>query len=123
MNENDRNLVQFLWFDDMHRENPSSFKYCFTGLVFGLTCSPFVLNATVHHHLTKNIDVKKIKHVIERVILNLCVNDCTTSFDMLSDAIQLYHIAKSILDDANFDLQKSVTSNFVTLNLRPLRIH
>ena len=48
-------------FDEMHKENPSTVRQCFTNLVFGYKCSPFVLNATVHHHLTKTIDFEEIK--------------------------------------------------------------
>ena len=33
MNENDRNLVRFLWFDDIHKENPSIVEYRFTSCV------------------------------------------------------------------------------------------
>ena len=34
MNENNRNLVPLLWFDDIHRENPSGVQYQFTRIVF-----------------------------------------------------------------------------------------
>ena len=71
--------------------------------MFGLTCSPLLLNATVRYRLTKYIDLEEIKHVIKRLILNLYVHDSTTSFDELSDAIEFYPVAKSTLDDANFD--------------------
>ena len=80
--------------------------------MFGLTCCPFLLNATVRHHLTKYIDLEEIKHVIERLILNLYVDDSTTSFDKLSDAIEFYRVAKSTLGDANFDLRKWISNNF-----------
>ena len=80
--------------------------------MFGLTCSSFLLNATVRHHLTKYIDLEKIKHVIERLILNFYVDDSSTSFDKLSDAIEFYCVAKSNLDDANFDLCKWISNNF-----------
>ena len=49
MNESNRNLVRCLWFDDIRKENPSIVEYRFTHLVFGLS-SPFLLDATVHHH-------------------------------------------------------------------------
>ena len=112
MNENDRNLVRFLCFHDIHKENPSLFEYHFTHLVFELTCSPFLLNATVRHHLTKYIDLEEIRHVIERLILNLYVDDSSTSFDELSDAIEFCRVAKSTLGDPNFDLRKWISNNF-----------
>ena len=80
--------------------------------MFGLTCSPFLLNSTTRHHLTKYIDLGEIKHVIERLILNLYVDDSTTLLDELSNAIEFYRIAKSTLGDANFDLRKWISNNF-----------
>ena len=46
------------------------------------------------------------------MILNLHVNDSTTSFDKLSDAIEFYRVAKSTLGGANFDLRKWISNNF-----------
>ena len=79
-----------------------------TCLVFGLTCSPLLLNATVRHHLTKYINLEEIKHVIERLILNLYVGDS----DELSDAIEFYRVSKSTLGDAKFDHRKWISNNF-----------
>ena len=59
MNENDHNLVQFLWFGDIHKENASIVEYRFTRIVFGLTCSSLFLNATVRHHLKSNSQLSK----------------------------------------------------------------
>ena len=111
MNENDRKLVRFLWFDDNHKENQFIVEYRFTRLVFGLTCNPFLLNATVHHHLTKYIDLEETKHVTEGLILNLYVDNSTTSFDEASDVIEFCRVAKSTLGDANFNLRKWISNN------------
>ena len=51
-------------------------------------------------------------NIIERLILNLYVDDSTTSFDELSNAIKFYRVAKWILGDANFDLRKWISNNF-----------
>ena len=85
MNENDRNLVRFLWVDDIHKENPSIVEYRFTRLAFGLTCSLFLINATVRHHLTKYIDLEEIKHVIEFLIYTSKIRQLhLTSYPTLS---------------------------------------
>ena len=80
--------------------------------MFGLTCSPFLLNSTTRHHLTKYIDLGEIKHVIERLILNLYVDDSTTSFNKLSDAIAFDRVPNSALGDANFNLRKWISNSF-----------
>ena len=94
MNEHYRNLGRFLWFDDIHKENQSIVEYLFTRLAFRLTC--ILLNATVCHHLTKYIDLKEIKYVIERLILNLYVDNSKTSFDELSNAIEFYRLVNRL---------------------------
>ena len=79
--------------------------------MFGLTCSPFLLNSTTRHHLTKYIDLGEIKHVIERLILNLYVDDSTTLFNKLSDAIAFDRVPNSALGDANFNLRKWISNS------------
>ena len=65
----------------------------FHSCCFRLTCSLFCLNSTVRHYLTKYINLEEIKHVIERLILNL--HDSTTSFEELSNAVEFYYVSKS----------------------------
>ena len=49
----DRNLLRFLWIDDVNPLNSEIIKLRFTRLVFGLVCSPFILNVTLRNHLSK----------------------------------------------------------------------
>jgi hypothetical protein len=49
-----RNYLRFLWFDV---ESGEMIVYKFLRVVFGLTSSPFLLNATIKHHLNKYIVV------------------------------------------------------------------
>ena len=50
--EEDRDLLRFLWFDDVKKESPRVIILRFTGVVLGLSSSPFLLNATVRHYQT-----------------------------------------------------------------------
>ena len=45
-----RNYLRFLWFDDIYSDNPNLVKYRFTRVIFGATCSQFLLNATQKTH-------------------------------------------------------------------------
>lgn len=47
----DRDFLCFLWVDDPTKEDPSLVSYRFTRVVFGINASPFLLNATLRHHL------------------------------------------------------------------------
>ena len=49
----DRNFQRFLWIDDVNPLNSEIIKLRFTRLVFGLVCSPFILNVTLRNHLSK----------------------------------------------------------------------
>ena len=40
----DRNMLRFLWFEDISQQNPQIIQYRFCRLVFGLTPSPAILN-------------------------------------------------------------------------------
>ena len=44
MDQNDRNYLRMIWFDNALSTNPTMKLLRFTRLVFGLTSSPFVLN-------------------------------------------------------------------------------
>ncbi|XP_028394520.1 uncharacterized protein LOC114518719 [Dendronephthya gigantea] len=49
--ESDRDALRFLWVDDVHSPNPKIIPFQFTRVVFGVSSSPFLLNATVKHHI------------------------------------------------------------------------
>ena len=46
-----RDYPRFLWVDDPMNEDPKIRLLRFTRVVFGLTSSPFILNATIKHHV------------------------------------------------------------------------
>lgn len=52
INEEDRNYVRFLWFEDGEPEKPIK-AYRYTSVFFGGTSSPFILNSTILDHLSK----------------------------------------------------------------------
>ena len=54
----ERDLMRFLWVDDIKSENPQLIALRFSRLVFGLIGSPFVLNATLRHHMEQYRDIE-----------------------------------------------------------------
>lgn len=52
LDETDRNATRFLWLSDPSDENSSFVTYRFKVVLFGATCSPFMLHATLTFHLT-----------------------------------------------------------------------
>ena len=52
INEEDRDYVRFLWFEDGDPDKPIK-AYCYISVFLGGTSSPFILNSTILHHLSK----------------------------------------------------------------------
>ena len=51
MNETDKDVLRFLWVDDINKAEPKVITLRFTRVVFGLSSSPFLLNATIKHRV------------------------------------------------------------------------
>lgn len=46
-------MLRFLWFDDVFADKPNTIELRFACVVFGISSSPFLLNARVNYHLQK----------------------------------------------------------------------
>ena len=54
--ERDRDVLRFLWVDDLAKDPPDVRILRFTGVVFGVLSSPFLLNATIKYHLEQYLE-------------------------------------------------------------------
>ena len=52
-----RDFLRFLWIDDVDKESPEVIVMRFARVVFGVNSSPFILNATIRHHLNTCLSV------------------------------------------------------------------
>ena len=59
VDEKDRDVLRFIWVDDVTKEEPELRVYRFTRVVFGVSSSPFLLNATVKYHLERFLDANE----------------------------------------------------------------
>ena len=46
-----RDVLRFLWVDDVNKESPEIRLIRYRGVVFGVNASPFILNSTIRHHV------------------------------------------------------------------------
>ena len=53
VSEEDRNVLRFLWVDDVGSDSPTTQVLRFARVVFGVSSSPFLLNATLQYHLNQ----------------------------------------------------------------------
>ncbi|XP_053391168.1 uncharacterized protein LOC128553993 [Mercenaria mercenaria] len=91
-----RDVTRFLWVKDCQKsdlssENVQEFRFC--RVPFGVVSSPFLLGATVNHHLDSyNTDVSR------RVKNDIYVDNLITGANRVDDAKRLYSEAKSMSD-------------------------
>ena len=111
LNERDRDVLRFLWF----KERPAPFEDLklaimrMTRVPFGATASPFLLAATIRHHLKKYEE----KYSEEVKVLDEClyVDDLITGADNEENALKLYQRAKEIMSSAGMKLCKWNTNS------------
>ena len=104
MNECHSNYLRFLWYNHIFDEN--SLKAYRLGLVlFGLICSPFLLNGTVKVHVEKHVN-HDTRAVLQKFLRGLYVIDTATSFNSIADASQIYRITSSVMSKGAFNLRK-----------------
>ena len=107
--ESDQDVLRFLWFDDVHSENPKIICLRFTRAVFGVSCSPFLLNATLQHHFNKYVTLHP--KMVNRLTASMYVDDVVTGAKDEEEAYQLYLECKSVLREGGFNLRKFVTNS------------
>ncbi|CAB4030027.1 integrase core domain, partial, partial [Paramuricea clavata] len=103
-----RDFVRFLWYD-LNSKEEKIITYRFLRVVFGLTSSPFLLNATLRHHLSKYVE--KENAVVERIREDLYVDDLVSGGDSVGTAKEIYETSKAIMLEGGFELRKWVTND------------
>ena len=86
----ERDVMQFLWIKDMkkHIKLENILTYCFTGISCGIAVSPFLLGASIKHHLEKEM---------RRILKDIHINNLIIGVEREEEAYQLYTTSKNIL--------------------------
>ena len=112
LNEYDRDFTRFLWLSDPLDPESSFIIYRFKVVLFGSASSPFMLNATLHHHLDKHNT-----NIAQDMKENLYVDNLISGCDTEVDAVVYYEEARSTMSQGKFNL-RSWTSNSSLLQAR-----
>lgn len=88
-----RNYLRFLWIDDILKDNPQLVVMRFARVVFGVNSSPFLLNATIRHHLS--FYASSDPDFVEDVVRSLYVDDLASSRPNGASAYEFYLKLKS----------------------------
>ena len=105
LNECHRNCLRFLWYNNIFDEN-SLKVYRFGWVLFGLTCSPFLLNGTVKVLFEKHVN-HDTRVVLEKFLRHIYVDDAAVSFNSIADASKFYRITSPAMSKTSgFNLRK-----------------
>ena len=74
----------------------------FTRVVFGVTSSPFLLNATIRFHLESFIESHRA--LVDKLLRSFYVDDLVTGADTEEEAFLLYSDAKALMKEGGFNL-------------------
>jgi len=104
LNQKDRDATRFLWLKDptqpVTEHNIQAYRFC--RVPFGIVCSPFLLAATVQHHLSQST---RTSPVAEQILSNLYVDNVITGVDDAAAAEPFYREAKQLFQSASMNLR------------------
>ena len=87
-------MLRFLWVKDINDEELQLVKMSFTRVVFGVSASPFLLNATIGHYLSQCQDSRL--ELVNLLTQSTYVDDVVFGTDTEEKAYTLYTDSKEI---------------------------
>ena len=99
----DRDMLRFLWLDDVTLPDPCIVQFRFCRLPFGLRPSPSILGGTVRKHLE---NYQELHPDIVEILKELYVDDLSSGADTIEKALEIYVGAKEIMKQAGLNLRK-----------------
>lgn len=100
-----RDYCRFLWITDPS-DLKSTVTYRFCVVCFGATCSPFLLQQTLLHHLSLHDNP-----LASSLMKNFYVDNFSKTYKDVSVLMDEYPVINEILEDANMPLQEWVSND------------
>ena len=107
MTKEDRDVLRFLWVDDIQKSSPEIVVFRFTRVVFGVSSSPFLLNATLKYERCKDEDPE----FMERFLRSIYVDDLSSGVPESDAGYELYLKSKVRLAKAGYNLRKFMSNS------------
>ena len=108
INEADRNVLRFLWFDDVSKDNPSIVQLRWQRLAFGLRPAPSILGATIRKHISL---FQEENPEVVNVLSRLYADDLSCGTETVEEGLQIYNGSKEIMSKGGFNLRKWKTND------------
>ena len=99
LDEQDQDSTRFLRISDPTDPDSPFEIYRFKSILFGATCSPFILNATIQKHLDQFTD-----QVTQRIKSDLYVDNLASGTDNEDEATTFLNQARTIMTPVQFNL-------------------
>ena len=109
INPRDCDASRFLWVDDVQHGELNVIKLRFTRVEFGVSSSPFLLNATIRHHLERYS--ASYPKLVSCILQSLYVDDLVCRAKYEESVYELFVISKQILKSGSFNLRKFATNS------------
>ena len=104
INNEHRDMLRFLWFDNPFSDDPATVVLRFNRLMFGLRPSPSILGSVIQHHLHSY--KKSEPEMAELLSKAFYVDDLVTGEKSVSKAFDIYERSKEIIAASEFNLRK-----------------
>ncbi|GIY77058.1 reverse transcriptase [Caerostris darwini] len=100
----DRNFLRFLWWNTEDRTKLEFFRHC--RVVFGVTSSPFLLNASVRHHLdSTEYQIESLQATVKKLKRGFYVDNLTISVENQQELLEFKAQTMKIMNAASFELR------------------
>ena len=107
LNKDDRDYVRFIWFKTMNFEKFEDCElqeYRLCRVLFGVSSSPFLLSATLIHHIMQYSD--EDPELVEKILESLHVDDLNSGANTDEEAYKIFVDCKTKLAQGGFNLRK-----------------
>ena len=112
----DRDVTRFLWLKDIRnpqlKNNVDTYRFC--RVLFGVISSPFLLAATVKHHL-QNAN----SEVAHKLLQEIYVDNVLSGAETIPEAVEFYRDAKTLFSKAAMNLREWSSNSEEFMNQLP----
>ncbi|XP_073966908.1 uncharacterized protein [Choristoneura fumiferana] len=108
LQEEDRDVTRFLWLKDINQELRDDNLIClrFCRVPFGVIASPFLLTATIKHHMNQSKD-EQIKSIAEKCY----VDNLVIGADSIQEAQDIYNKTRMAFQQMSMNIRDWVSNN------------
>lgn len=115
--ESERDCTRFLWLRDPFKADFSQrnlIVFRFTAVPFGAISSPFLLAATITHHLRESYHP-----LSDKILQNMYVDNIITGVNTVTEAVSFYKEVKTLFSQAGFNLREWFSNSDAFLSTIP----